>query len=502
MELGMGGMGQTKCDSQAAEHRGVMGRAASRSRAACLWLGLLSAFSGCAGLGGKDWLSRAPQAPRSEGLNKPESTANSSGTSDSQPSNLEPVATSEPVAASQLVAAERAAASALTRPAPIEQGQAPGTAQASGTVQASGTAQASGTVQAPGSAQASGPLPEVVPASLLVPRGCRRMAGEAQCSPDCGYCNDECATPIDGRRIDPQEHLFDGGDLQPRAHVRQDWSAAGIDPTDTVVYYETAGGKVCLQPSNRVAIYAPRFGAVRQVSGANLAENALAPARVLAPLSADGLNDIYRADGMTLAAGPIAQKQIQQLDRFHEGLRMVRFTSVVPPVPVSDAVAALINVDVAATDLAAMRETIVDQTDVALIETIYLPESLTVMIAGQEASVMVNSKQAAEVYVYEIPDRCSIRITKSVSHTMASPGDVVRFTLRFENIGPNKVGNVVIVDSLSSRLEYIEGSQLCSLGTQFSAEPNDAGSLKLRWELNMPLELNEGGVISFDCRIR
>jgi uncharacterized repeat protein (TIGR01451 family) len=223
---------------------------------------------------------------------------------------------------------------------------------------------------------------------------------------------------------------------------------------------------------------------------------------VLAPLSADGLNDIYRADGMTLAAGPIAQKQIQQLDRFHEGLRMVRFTSVVPPVPVSDAVAALINVDVAATDLAAMRETIVDQTDVALIETIYLPESLTVMIAGQEASVMVNSKQAAEVYVYEIPDRCSIRITKSVSHTMASPGDVVRFTLRFENIGPNKVGNVVIVDSLSSRLEYIEGSQLCSLGTQFSAEPNDAGSVKLRWELNMPLEPNEGGVISFDCRIR
>jgi len=307
---------------------------------------------------------------------------------------------------------------------------------------------------------------------------------------------------MDSRRLDAQEHLFDGGDLEPPVHIRKDWSAAGVDPTDTVVYYETAGGKVCVQPTNRVAIYAPRFGAVRQVSGAKLAENALAPGRVLAPLAADGLNDIHRADGIQLSSGPITQKQIQQLDRFHEGKRMVRFTSVVPPVPVSDAVAALINVDITVPDLAAIRETVVEKTGGDLIETIYLPESVSVIIAGQQANLLVNSQQTADVHVYDIPDRCSIRITKSVSHTMASPGDVIRFTLRFENIGPNKVGNVVIVDSLSSRLEYIEGSQLSSLGTRFSTDPNDAGSVQLRWELDSPIEPNDGGVISFDCRVR
>ncbi len=324
---------------------------------------------------------------------------------------------------------------------------------------------------------------------------------DASCGACAGCCSDGMPSPAQ-RLKDPQEYIFDGGDMDPSVNVRKDWSAAGVNSTDTVVYYETLGGKICVQPTNRVAVYAPRFGAVRQVTGAVFAESALAPARVLAPLAVDNVEDQNRATGVTLSTGPIAQKQIQQLDRFREDKRMISSTSVVPPVPVSDAVAALINVDVSAVDLAAIREMTVERAGADIVETTFLPESLSVIVDGQFATLAVGVQRVADVHVYELPDRCSIRITKSVSHTLAGPGDIIRFTLRFENIGPNKVGNVVILDSLSSRLEYIGASQQSSIATRFSAQANEVGSMELRWELESPLEPNEGGVISFDCRVR
>jgi hypothetical protein len=73
----------------------------------------------------------------------------------------------------------------------------------------------------------------------------------------------------------------------------------GVDPTDTVVYYETPAGKICVHPSNRVAIYAPRFGVVRQVTGAFSAENTLSPNRILAPVSPLGLEEQEQVSGVT-----------------------------------------------------------------------------------------------------------------------------------------------------------------------------------------------------------
>ena len=85
---------------------------------------------------------------------------------------------------------------------------------------------------------------------------------------------------------------------------------------------------------------------------------------------------------------------------------------------------------------------------------------------------------------------------------MASPGDRIRFTIRFENLGTQKLGNAVIVDSLSPRLSYVDGSQHCSVEADFSIEPNDVGSSLLRWSVKSPIEGQQGGVISFDCLVR
>lgn len=330
------------------------------------------------------------------------------------------------------------------------------------------------------------------------PASCAQSPEDSTCY--CGQSPSNCAICV--RQFDENEYVTDGGDREPAVVVREDWSAIGANPTDTVVYYQTEGGKLCVQPSNRVGIYAPRFGSVRQITGPDTAEVALSTSRVHAPVSAIGLQDQQLAANVRLNQNPVGQKQIMQLDRFQEEQRGTPMESAVPAVPVSDAVAALINVDIAVPDKAVARDMAVTASRTVLVQTMFSPESLAVIIDEKVASTVYRSQAASEVFVYETPDKCGLRVTKSASHTSADSGDRIRFTIRFENISPNRLEKMVVVDSLSPRLEYIEASQQCSLASDFIVEPNEAGSSTLRWEIESSIERHQGGVISFDCLVR
>ena len=95
----------------------------------------------------------------------------------------------------------------------------------------------------------------------------------------------------------------------------------------------------------------------------------------------------------------------------------------------------------------------------------------------QAAQVVLDSRQAhAEVGVAnarhdlpagraEQPQAAAHQAAPRPSY--AQPGDEVEFTLRFDNVGDRVIGNVTILDSLTTRLEYIEGSQKCSLEADF-----------------------------------
>jgi uncharacterized repeat protein (TIGR01451 family) len=198
----------------------------------------------------------------------------------------------------------------------------------------------------------------------------------------------------------------------------------------------------------------------------------------------------------------VGQRQVQLLDRFVDQQRGILVDSVVPPTPVGVVVAPQVKADRAVVDLSLSREW-ADLIE-GRIEVITLinPESVQVEIGGQEAVVVSDVKSAAETVLYETPDGCTMRLTKTVSHQLASSGDRIRFTIRFENVGTQKLGNAVILDSLSPRLTYIEGSQQCSVEARFSNEPNAAGSKILRWEIQSPIEAHQSGVVSFDCEVR
>ena len=91
---------------------------------------------------------------------------------------------------------------------------------------------------------------------------------------------------------------------------------------------------------------------------------------------------------------------------------------------------------------------------------------------------------------------------KLASTGVAHPGDEVRFTIRYDNMGDLPISKITIVDNLTTRLEYVDDSQQCTHTADFSTHYNDSHSLLLQWTISDTLEPGDGGVIRFTCRVR
>ena len=88
------------------------------------------------------------------------------------------------------------------------------------------------------------------------------------------------------------------------------------------------------------------------------------------------------------------------------------------------------------------------------------------------------------------------------STKVAKPGDIVDFTIRFDNLGDQAIKHVVLIDNLTTRLEYVPGTAQSSRPAEFSTEVNEGDSLVLRWDFADPLPVGAGGLVRFHCRVR
>ena len=346
-------------------------------------------------------------------------------------------------------------------------------------------------------------------------------ASGGQCGPLSMAGNCPQLAPIESGPVPPywndQEYLYDGGDREPTVQVTQDWEVRGLDSQDTVAHYETLDGKLCVAASNRVPIYAPRFGAVRKVAAPILAARAVGAERMLDPTGAVVQQSRDLAGNVTLPIGARKQSTVKLIDGLHDRTRGVPAEKITPLVNLSNPQVAFQHLEGLGT--AVRREDLEARLEESMLNarTWTNDESIAVMFAGVEAALLSDAKQVQDILVFETePGKCSLRITKAASHSAASPGDVVSFSIRFDNIGNKPIGNLVILDSLTTRLEYIDGSQQCILslanegeteaqtgaGIKFSTSENEAGSTVLRWEADLPLASGDSGVISFRCRIR
>ena len=300
----------------------------------------------------------------------------------------------------------------------------------------------------------------------------------------------------------PDEYICDGGDDLYDVQVNRDWTVRGLDPEDTVGHFDTLDGRVVVEPSNQVCIYAPRFAAVRQVKSAF--EDTTALALVAAN---QGLNvTVGRAQDRSIAFESRAFAK--------QGLMIQPAVTFRDRLPASEAVSPLALTELtrdfkAHEDFRVMEFGIHRASEKALVER--YAEAAIVWTHEKAVQVMLENEMALARVAVDGPDIIyrvgqqgspKLRVIKTASTGDALPGEIIDFTLRFDNVGSQVIGNVTLIDNLTTRLDYLDKSAQCSRTAKFFKDENEVDSLTLRWEIDEPLEPGEGGLIRFRCRVR
>ena len=340
-------------------------------------------------------------------------------------------------------------------------------------------------------------FPNRIGGRLMACKGGCQAPHEGPCPQ--GPCGPQCEEQA--RCMDPQEYIYDGGDRDPPVRLREDLSQVGLDPEDTVIQYTTKTGVTEVQAGCRVAIYAPRFGSVRKRTGVLESELALRPQTADVPAGPGMIKEKLPPIQVSAPLKANTKDTVRVVEAFLDRQRPMPAELVLPMGEISDAFKPYEDLDI-------IRNGNIKITDPAKLAIAAAAariwsniDALVVLIDGQEAAVIVDQKQAREFTLYEYKG-ARVRICKVASEQIANPGDIVSFTIRYDNIGEQPVSNLVVTDSLAPRLEYIESSQQSSIEARFSTTPNDAGSSVLRWEIDKELKPGEGGFVRFDAKVR
>ncbi len=299
------------------------------------------------------------------------------------------------------------------------------------------------------------------------------------------------------------EYLVDGG-ADGNVYVEDDWTVRNMQGEDTVAHFDTLNQQVLVEPSNRVHLYAPRFGAVRKIEG-------LVHSGQVTVLSEANnqwaLSEQHRKESLGFTAAEMQAGYARSRDQLGGVDGKKRSTGVGN----KEALGAFGNFDSAMLYSNQLR-----QNSIGSAELVYLAEGSAGARAWQGAEgvkigtnvlapVAATSEQGAESFFQiDVDDSktSKLRLIKVASKNDAQPGDIIEFTLRFDNVGDRVIGNVTILDNLTTRLEFLPGTAKSSLASGFAVQPNDSGSFTLRFEITDPLEQGQFGVVQFQCRVR
>ncbi|MGD9724042.1 MAG: hypothetical protein AB7O59_22505 [Pirellulales bacterium] len=298
------------------------------------------------------------------------------------------------------------------------------------------------------------------------------------------------------------EYLCDGGDDEVQVNVGPQGNLQGLELEDTVAVYETADGETVIKPSNKVCLYAPRFAAVRQVRGVVSNEQADQPIGVDRPLVPVAYQDDQFA---TTAIQP--EQPEGQIGRKQPNIERVGESAV--PATSRQPIAALEGGFAPHEDFLIMRHGVLRESerpqvaeavDAAIAWT--HNAAVQVVLDGREAVSITGEQKAQATFRVDLPNPACLRVIKTASTKVAQPGDVVDFTIRFDNLGEQPIERAVLIDNLTTRLEYVPGSAQSSRPAEFSVAENEGDSLMLKWQFTEPLPPGHGGLVRFHCKVR
>jgi uncharacterized repeat protein (TIGR01451 family) len=353
----------------------------------------------------------------------------------------------------------------------------------------------------PGAEIQGAPLvPNQTPPMAAIPQ--RDFVAEAGiCDPGCGpNCCDD-ADPYGPIQGPGDEYLCDGGDYISPAGVRADWSIVGLEQEDAISHYDTVDGRVIVEPSNRVCIYAPRFAAVRRVVQPLVDEQPVFVNQASDQLSLAKAVESLPVISQKQRNAPAVDMAQQPPNLFRQKQQAGGLENLMATMDAFDVVAPMAT-------LAILRTGEVSDAELALVErlkqnaiTLTGDQAPQVLFGVQQAHAEVGTLKPGTIYATG-PGSPQLRLCKLASKGNAELGEEVEFTLRYDNIGEQVIGNVTIVDNLSTRLEYVPDTAKSSVDADFITQSNDGGSLILRWEIRDPVKPGEGGVLRFRVKVR
>ena len=305
------------------------------------------------------------------------------------------------------------------------------------------------------------------------------------------------------RPVFSDEFLADGGDSKTTAVLRNDGILQGLEPEDTIVHFDTVDGHKTVQPSNKVYVYAPRFGSVRKVEGVitnqrkELATAAGSNTKLVqqhgfaaTQLKAQEQSAIYTRSKDQLESANGRDRGVQAAGR-----RFLLENSTSDTAMDFSILAK--NEWVSSKELPFVAQ--------AKNNAICWSGKQNVLIRVNELTLreMHGIDKAQSVFVIDDDNKVTeIRLIKLASTGDALPGETIDFAIRFENTGREPVKNVTILDSLTTRLEFLPNTAKSSLPASFHVEENEVGSMILRWQMNGEMQPGQSGVVVFKCRVK
>ena len=298
------------------------------------------------------------------------------------------------------------------------------------------------------------------------------------------------------------EYICDGGDEGAPVHYHG-LEMQGVETEDTVVEFHDNHGERRVQPSNQICIYAPRFAAV---------SSATAPIAGTQIAKVAGAHDGQSVGGFNAKMRIDENRHVDQLEAMRlrtraSGLDHEQTDNMFDATQSVAVHAKLINLYEARkfiTDglyVTDEQPVIADGMAAAGVWSRDLfPIISATDITGQQVSTV--TKVEAYTGVEDPRGPGQLRVVKMANKSVAEIGDTIEFTIRIDNLGGLELKEVVLVDNLTPRLEYVDGSATNTIDGELLVEDNGEGSSKLTFRLAEPLQGKTGGVLKFQCLVR
>jgi uncharacterized repeat protein (TIGR01451 family) len=304
----------------------------------------------------------------------------------------------------------------------------------------------------------------------------------------------------------PNEYLANGGDGTTGTRVKDDWTVQNFESSDTVAHFDTLSGQILVEPSNQVYLYAPRFCAVRKVEGL------LNHGQITALSQTDGQLTL-NVDKNKEQLGFAAQEMKTGYARTQTHLGGAGSRRASTGAKTVQGLIAYNNFESAMYYSNQLRQRTIGSAELANLAEGSIgarawqgQEGIKVQInvlAPMEATAIEGAESFFQIDAEE-SKTSKLRLIKVASKNSAQPGEIIEFTIRFDNVGNQVIGNVTILDSLTARLEFLPDSTKSSFQSGFLVQSsgNSSNSFTLRFEITEPLKPGEFGVVQFQCRIR